>query len=77
MDKVIRCIHAVFPDADESALTPESRLGGIPGWDSMNSVNLLLELEAAFSVRLLNEMLSGDQRLADVVALLRSKGASA
>jgi acyl carrier protein len=58
-----------------SDLRPELPLGDLEGWDSMNAVNLSMELERLFEVDLEGAILTADQTLADVVALLRSKGA--
>jgi acyl carrier protein len=73
MDKIIACVVDVFPECDPAALTSESRLREVPGWDSMNGVNLLMALEAAFSVSLADDVLTGNEQLADVDALIRSR----
>jgi acyl carrier protein len=74
MQKIIACLKEVFPECDPAAITSNSRLGDVPGWDSMNSVNLMMELEAAFSVSLADDVLTSQQQVADIGALLRSKG---
>lgn len=74
MHKIIACLKEVFPDCDPSVITPQTTLGEVPGWDSMNSVNLLMELESAFSVSMFNETLTSKQRVEDVAELLRGKG---
>ena len=36
--------------ADPSKLTPESRLGRFPGWDSLTHVKVILALEEAYGI---------------------------
>lgn len=67
-------VAAVFDDFPAADLRPDLALGDIPGWDSMNSVNLVLELESAFDTSLEGVLLVADQTVADVVALLRDRG---
>jgi acyl carrier protein len=74
MQKIISCLTEVFPECDPAAVTNDTRLGGIPGWDSMNSINLLMALEATFAVSLADDTLTSEQKVADIAALLRSKG---
>ena len=75
MQKIIACLKLVFPECDPATITSDTTLGDVPGWDSMNSVNFLLELEVAFSVGLLDETVTAQQRVSDVAELLRAKGA--
>jgi acyl carrier protein len=75
MQKIIACLKSVFPECDPATITSDTSLGDVPGWDSMNSVNFLLELEVAFSVSLLDETLTAEQHVSDVEELLRTKGA--
>ena len=75
MDKLRASIIAVFPRTNAADILPETLLGDIPDWDSMNSVNLLLELEEAFSVSLIDSTLQETDKVAGIIALLASKGA--
>jgi acyl carrier protein len=61
---------AVFRRAPAN-LTPDLRLGAIDGWDSMNSLSLILELERAFDVNLGETTLRADQTIADVLTVIR------
>ena len=74
METITVCLKSVFPQCDTGAITTETALGHVPGWDSMNSVNFLLELEAAFQVSLGDEVLTAKHHMSDVVELLRRKG---
>lgn len=55
-------------------LNPDSKLKDIVGWDSMNAVNLLAELEKTFGVNLENETLRESMTLADVARLVEAHG---
>ena len=75
MERVAKAIKSVFPDYNPSTLSVTTPLGDIPGWDSMNSVNLTLELETTFSIDLSNVILSDRDTVGDVVGILRERGA--
>ncbi|HWA24563.1 MAG TPA: hypothetical protein VG734_02730 [Lacunisphaera sp.] len=49
-DPIFAAIISVFPKADQTRLSPRTKLGDLPGWDSMNSVNLQVELEGRLGV---------------------------
>ena len=74
-EKLAGALSEVF-EFDASDLRVELVLGEIEGWDSMNAVNLTLELETAFGVELAGVILTAEQTIADVVALLREHGAA-
>jgi len=73
--QLIHAIAAVF-EFRESDLRPDLVLGEIDGWDSMNAVNLTLELETAFGVELPGVILTADQTITGVITLLREHGAT-
>jgi acyl carrier protein len=75
MDKIIVVIKETFAEFDESVALPDMMLGEIPGWDSMNSVNLAIALESAFGVDLSEKYPRAEMTLIDLVSLLRAKGA--
>jgi len=75
-EKLIAATAEVF-DFSAKDFRLDLPLAEIEGWDSMNAVNLTLELESAFSVDLEGIILTADQTLADVVAILQDKGATA
>lgn len=76
MERIRRCIRLIFPAWGETPLSADTQLGEIAGWDSMTSVNLLLELESEFGVRLTGVFLNEMHTLADIAALLQHRGAS-
>ena len=45
----------------------------VPGWDSFNHVNLILNIEEEFSVRFSNDEVGGMQNVGNLKALLASK----
>lgn len=72
MDAIKRCLKNVFPSLDTSVFGLDSHLDEIPDWDSMNSVNLMMELEAVCGVSLFEHdvVLEGRHTLGDVVGFL-------
>jgi acyl carrier protein len=72
---LVTAISEVF-DSQVSDLRDDLPLGDLDGWDSMNAVNLTLELESAFGVELAGVILTADQTIADVLELLRERGAA-
>jgi len=75
MEQLSVAFAAAFDDFDSTMLQPELRLEQIPGWDSMTSINLSLELQDAFAVSLDGLVLQGKQTVADVIRLLQERGA--
>ncbi|HCX25131.1 MAG: hypothetical protein QF502_07750 [Nitrospinaceae bacterium] len=45
----------------------------VPGWDSFNHVNLIINIEEEFSVRFSNDEVGGMQNVGNLKALLASK----
>ena len=45
----------------------------IPGWDSFNHVNLVINIEEEFSIQFSNDEVGGMQNVGDLKALLASK----
>ena len=74
MDKIRSAVSAVFRDSRPEEITPETRFGDIPGWDSMNGVNLLLELESSLTVSLVDLQLGENDRIATLMNALRRRG---
>ena len=73
--RLTAALIAVFRKAPAS-LTPDMRLGDIGGWDSMNAVTFSFELETAFDVTLGETTFNAQQTIADVLAVLRERGAA-
>ena len=73
--RLTAALVAVFRKAPAD-LRPDLRLGDIGGWDSMNAVTFSFELETAFDVALGETTFTAQQTIADVLALLRERGAA-
>ena len=74
MELLIKAIVCVFPEADASKITLETKLADIPGWDSMNAVNVLAQLEALTGRENLQLAFSSNLTISQVLEALRSQG---
>jgi hypothetical protein len=74
MKLICQAITNVFPEADANLLTEETKLADIPGWDSMNAVNLVLEIELLSGCQSLSLQLGDDVSIGQILNLLRGKG---
>jgi hypothetical protein len=77
VDILRQAIVYVFPEADASRITLETKLADIPGWDSMNAVNLLAQLEALTGRGGLQLAFSSSLTIAQVLEALRAQGVDA
>jgi hypothetical protein len=77
MDVLRQALVYVFPEADASKITPETKLADLPGWDSMNAVNVLAQLEALTGRGGLQLTFSSDLTVAQVLEALRAQGVAA
>jgi acyl carrier protein len=75
MEKLLPPFKAIFAELDETKFVETLHLGEIPGWDSMNSINLLMELETQLGGDYGNLQLTGEMSLGELAAALRSRGA--
>jgi acyl carrier protein len=76
MEKLVACLRNVFIDLEGREVGGDLHLGEIPSWDSLNRLNLLYELEAAFSVELNESLLTDRMRVAELLSELKAKGAA-
>ena len=74
MELLRQAIVYVFPEADGSKITLETKLAEIPGWDSMNAVNVLAQLEAQTGRGDLQLVFSSELTIAQLVESLRAQG---
>lgn len=72
MERLIQAIHAVFTD-HSGPVTGDMQLVDIAGWDSMNAVNLQMELEFAFDVDLGGVLLHGKLSVAEVEGIVKAR----
>jgi hypothetical protein len=71
MEKLKKAIKNVYGDVVETALTPETRLGDLPGWDSMSAINLEMEIEAVVGKENIGLGLKPDMTLEGVRLLMQ------
>ncbi len=74
---MIEKITKVLVDAinvDETAVKPEANLKDDLGIDSISAVELALELETEFDVRIEDEELSKLETVQDIIDLIQAKG---
>ena len=57
------------------SLAPSMTAADVPSWDSVNHVNLMIEIEDAFGVRFSTREITGLRNVGGLVDLLRAKGA--
>jgi acyl carrier protein len=74
MNLLTQAIVAVFPDAEPGNITPDTKLADIPGWDSMNAVNVLAQLEALSGRTNLQLAFSSDLTVGQLLEALRAQG---
>jgi hypothetical protein len=77
MEMLKQVVAAVFPDADVSRLSESTRMEEIPGWDSMNAVNLLTQIEAQTGRTGLTIAFSNTLTIAEIIESLRRQGPAA
>lgn len=74
MNLVERAIVRVFPAVKADKLSGQTKLGDIPGWDSMNSVNLQVEIESATARTDLDIVPTAEMTVQDVTQELLKRG---
>ena len=72
-----QAITNVFPGSDVSHFTSGTKLGEIPGWDSMNAINLVLEIEVLSGCKNLQLQFDEELTIAQVAEQLQAIGINA
>ena len=72
LDKLSEIFRVLFnrPDLE---LNDDLTAKDVPGWDSFNHVNLIINIEEEFDVRFSNDEVAGMQKVGDLKTLLTSK----
>lgn len=73
---MIEQIKKVLVDAinvDEEAVTPEAKLNEDLGIDSLAAVELALELETEFGIRIEDDELAGLKTVQDIINIIEAK----
>jgi acyl carrier protein len=66
-------IFRVLFNRPDLELTDDLTAKDVPGWDSFNHVNLIINIEEEFSVRFSNDDVGGMQNVGNLKKLLASK----
>ncbi len=66
-------IFRVLFNRPDLELTDDLSAKDVPGWDSFNHVNLIINIEEEFSVRFSNDEVGGMQNVGNLKKLLASK----
>ena len=66
-------IFRVLFNRPDLELTDDLTAKDVPGWDSFNHVNLIINIEEEFSVRFSNDEVGGMQNVGNLKTLLASK----
>ncbi len=61
---------------DPATLTIQSSKATVEGWDSLQQVNLLLDIEQRFDLQLQSEEIAKLKTVGDIVAMIERKRAS-
>ncbi len=74
MEKLVAAIKSIFENFDEKEFRDDMLLEEINDWDSMNSINFQMELESLLDIDLSDVVFTADNKISDVISVLRSKG---
>ena len=72
LDKLTSIFKILFNLADLE-LTDDLSAKDVPGWDSFNHVNLIINIEEEFGVQFTNDEVGGMQNIGNLKTLLASK----
>ena len=74
MEQIKIVLKSVFEGFNDDMFDEDLKLGDLPNWDSMNSVNLQIELESTFAVDLSEGIFQEEHRISDLLDILRKAG---
>ena len=63
-------LNEIFPDIGDMEITTKTKLGEIPDWDSMSSVNFQGFLEQKFGVLIPQELLGEEISIKEVISFI-------
>ncbi len=72
MDKLTNIFRVLFNQKD-LVLSSELTAREVPGWDSFNHVNLILQIEQEFGIRFQTEEISEIQNVGKLTSLIDAK----
>ncbi|MDB2476128.1 acyl carrier protein [Paracoccaceae bacterium] len=59
---------------NQNTIKPESRLGDLPGWDSLSHVSVLLELEKVYGIKVSRQAYEKCSTMSGIIEFLGEKG---
>jgi len=72
LDKLSNILRVLF-NLPDLKLNDNLTAKDVPGWDSFNHVNLIINIEEEFNVRFSNDEVGGMQNVGNLKSLLASK----
>jgi acyl carrier protein len=60
-------------DDDTLVLTPETTAADVPGWDSMNHITIVVEVEQHFGIKVRTAEIEALRNVGDFVSLIAAK----
>ena len=69
-EKLVEGLYEIFPDLEDTELTPDTELGQLPDWDSMSAVNLQTFIEQSFNVIIRQDLLGEETKIGEVVDMV-------
>jgi acyl carrier protein len=73
-EELTRVFHHVF-ERDDLVLTPELTAEDVPGWNSFKQVEIILEVQERFHIRLTSKDLDHLQNVGDLARAIAAKTA--
>lgn len=61
---------------DLNSIEPESKIGELPGWDSLSHVSVLLRIEAIYGIKVSRDAYEKCSTLSGIIEFLAAKGIS-
>ena len=70
-DKVLEIIAKVL-DVSISQITEDTEIGELDEWDSLRNVQIFVELQKEFSIKITQDMLVDLENVSDIIGLIES-----
>ncbi len=72
MKRILRAIKETFPEFEENKFSEGLTLGSIADFDSMNAINLQINLQAKFGIKFYDFSLKESTSIAEIANFLRN-----
>lgn len=70
-NRIIKCLESVFTSNN---LTEESNSENTLGWDSVGTINLVMEIEKEFKIKIKSNEIINIQSYSNIKSILTKKG---